>query len=288
LRLAMIVRATIGGVSVAASTSIRLKRFAWLVTHRELLRTLLRRELRARYMGAALGVLWSYLQPLMMVLVYTLVFGVLFGGNRQIPHYPLFILTGIAVWNFFQGGLIYGTSSIVANAGLVKKIYFPRAVVPTAYVLAQGVTSLVMLAVVVPLNLIFDPRNLRTCLLAVPMLVGLLLLTLGMAWALAALNVFYRDIEHFLTIIVMPWFFLTPVLYKYELLPGTASRPWLTHILRYANPITPYIEGIRAALFEGVVVGPGELVYMAIVGPVFAVVGAGLLYRWEDRFAVDL
>ena len=90
--------------------------------------------------------LWSYLQPLLMMIVYWLVFSVLLRATGGIHNYPQFVLTGLAMWTFFQGGVVFGTASLVANGELMKKVWFPRPVIPTAVVLAQITTSLVMFA----------------------------------------------------------------------------------------------------------------------------------------------
>jgi lipopolysaccharide transport system permease protein len=276
---------------VAASVATR--RFlpaslGWLTSHRELLLTLLRRELRARYKSSVFGVLWSFLQPMLMMIVYWLVFSVLLRATGGIHNYPQFVLTGLAIWTFFQGGVVYGTVSLVANGELMKKVWFPRPVIPTAVVLAQVTTSLVMFAVIVPANLVTLPSTVRTCLLAIPMLFGLLLLVLGMAWAFATLNVFYRDIEHLLTVLFLPWFFLTPVFYSLESIPAATNNESVVTILRYANPVTPYVEGIRGVLWNGVVVGPAELIYMGVVGPAAAALGLWVIRHYEDRLAVEL
>jgi ABC-type polysaccharide/polyol phosphate export permease len=276
-------------VAIQAATSRRVPgSLAWLTTHRELLLTLLHRELRARYKSSIFGVLWSYMQPLLMMLVYWLVFSVLLRATNGLHDYPQFVLTGLATWTFFQGGVVFGTASIVANGELIKKVWFPRAVIPTAVVLAQVTTSLVMYAVLVPVNLVTIPDVPKTFLAAVPMLFGLLLLTMGLAFAFATLNVFYRDIEHLLTVMFLPWFFLTPVLYSLESIPAAASVQSLVTILRYGNPVTPYIEGIRGALWGGYIVSAPELIYMAVVGPAAAVLGLWVLNRHEDRLAIEL
>jgi homopolymeric O-antigen transport system permease protein len=276
-------------VALRAATSRPLPgSLSWLQTHRELLTTLLHRELRARYKSSIFGVLWSYMQPLLMMLVYWLVFSVLLHATNGLHDYPQFILTGLATWTFFQGGVVFGTASIVSNGELIKKVWFPRAVIPTAVVLAQITTALVMYAVLVPVNVLTLPGVPKTFLAAIPMLLGLLLLTMGLAFTFATLNVFYRDIEHLLTVLFLPWFFLTPVLYSLESIPAAVNVPWVVTVLRYLNPVTPYVEGIRGALWGGFIVSVPELIYMAVVGPAAAVLGLWVLSRHEDRLAIEL
>jgi ABC-2 type transport system permease protein len=261
---------------------------SWLAGYGDLLRTLVRREVRLRYKGSALGLVWSLLYPLAMMAVYTLVFSVLWKSAGDIPHYPLFVLAGLGVWGFFQAAVQLGTGSLIANADLIKKVWFPRELVVTAVVLAQTISIGVILAVLVPLDLIIVPRTARTMALALPILVALLCLALGLAWITAVANVFFRDVEHLLAVLFLPWFFLTPVLYSLDLLPAAVQHPWLIDLLRYGNPVTPYVEGLRAAILEGVVPGATLLVYVFVVGPAVALIGLRVVQRFEDRLAIEL
>jgi len=262
--------------------------FAWLTGYGELLRTLLRRELRARYQGSALGLVWSLLFPLAMMGVYTLVFSVLWRGASNIPHYPLFVLAGLAVWTFFQSSVALGTTSLVTGADLIKKVWFPRELVPAAVVLAQTISALVILGILVPFSLYVVPENARTVALALPFFLALLCLALGLAWMLSVANVFFRDVEHLVAVLFLPWFFLTPVLYGLDQLPAAASHQTVIHLLRYGNPVTPYVEGIRAVVLEATVPGVAILVYIFLVGPLTALLGLAVLQRYEDRVAIEL
>src|SRR5947208_10581609 len=134
---------------------------------------MLRRELRVKYKASTLGILWSYLYPLAMVAVYTLVFSVLWRAV-DIPHYPLFILSGLAVWTFFQAATQMAGGSIVANANLIRSVRFPREVIPTSVVLSQALASLVMFGVLVPAALILVSAVGISILLAVPLLLAFL------------------------------------------------------------------------------------------------------------------
>ena len=270
-----------------ASRSTPAIRLARVTEYGELLSALLRREIRARYRGSVLGVAWSFVNPLLMMGVYTLVFSVLWKAV-SIEHYPLFVLSGLVVWVFFQAAIQLGTSSLVGNANLITKIWFPREVIPIAAVLAQVVGAVVMLVVVVPVNLVVVPENWRTFLLAVPILAALTCLALGLGMLLATANVFFRDVEHFVAVLMLPWFFLTPVFYSLEQLPGAAGHPLLIDLLRYGNPVTPYVEGIRSTILEATVPGPGALAYIFLVGPLVGLAGLWVLQRYDDRLAVEL
>ena len=274
-------------VDTAARTPA-LPSFGWLTGYGELLRTLFRRELRARYKGSGLGIAWSVLYPLAMMGIYTLVFSVLWKSAGNIPHYPLFVLAGLAVWGFFQVAVQLGTGSLRANADLIKKVWFPRELVPASVVLAQTVAAGVMFAILIPASLIVVPENARTVALLVPFFAALLCLALGLAWMLSVANVFFRDIEHLLGVLFLPWFFLTPVLYGLEQLPAANAHRWLIDLLRYGNPVTPYVEGIRAAVLQATVPGATLLVYIFLVGPLVALLGLWVMQRFEDRVAIEL
>jgi ABC-2 type transport system permease protein len=262
--------------------------FGWLTGYGELLRTLLRRELRARYKGSALGIVWSLVYPLAMMGVYTLVFSVLWKGARNIPHYPLFVLAGLAVWGFFQSSVQLGTGSLVAGAELIKKVWFPRELVGASVVLAQTVSAVVMFAILIPISLYVVPENARTIALVVPFFAALVCLALGLAWLVSVANVFFRDVEHLLGVLFLPWFFLTPVLYGLDQLPAASAHSTVIHLLRYGNPVTPYVEGIRAVVLESTVPGVPLLLYIFIAGPVAALLGLWVMQRYEDRVAIEL
>ena len=274
-------------VDTAARSSV-LPSFGWLTGYRELLRTLLRREIRVRYKGSALGIVWALIYPLAMMGVYTLVFSVLWKTAGNIPHYPLFVLTGLAVWGFFQASVKLGSASLISSAELVKKVWFPRELVPAAAVLAQTLVAGIMFAILIPVNLAFVPETARTLALIVPFLAALLCLALGFAWIFSVANVFYRDIEHLLAVIFLPWFFLTPVLYGLEQLPAANAHRPLIYVLRYGNPVTPYVEGIRAVTLQAVVPGVALLAYIFLAGPLVALIGLWVVQRYEDRLAIEL
>jgi lipopolysaccharide transport system permease protein len=275
---------------MAVNTAPRavLPTLGWLPRYGELLRTLVRRELRARFKGSALGLFWSLIYPLAMMGVYTLVFSVLWKVTGDIPHYPLFVLSGLAVWGFFQAAIQLGTTSLVSNGDLITKVWFPRELVPASAVLAQTVTIFVMLAILIPTCLIVEPENARTVALVVPIVAGLICLVLGIAWLFSVANVFYRDVEHLLAVGFLPWFFLTPVLYGLDQFSAAQSHRWLILLMRYGNPVTPYVESVRAVVLQHVVPGAPLLLYVFLVGPLVGLLGLWMMQRFQDRIAIEL
>ena len=261
---------------------------AGVVQQHELFMSMLRREVRARYKGSTLGVVWSLVTPLVMMGAYTLVFSVIFTA-APFDHYPAFLLTGLTVWVFFGAGLQTGTSSLVASANLVKKVAFERSIVPLASTLSHLVTLAAMVAVLVPVNLILEPDTRRTMVLLPALIVCLVVMTAGLSLALSALNVYFRDVEHILGALLLPWFFLTPIFYSLDQLPENVSGNQVAiDVLRYGNPITPLVEAIDDVAFFGRWPSAGGLVYVAVATVVFAAVGVFTFRRLEPEMAVEL
>ena len=176
----------------------------------ELLRTLLHREMRGRYRDSVLGSAWTLLQPIAMTAVYYFLFSFLF-PNNSIPNYALFILTALILWNFYANCLNLGTMAITGSADIVRKVWFRRELLPMAVVLANAITTLVLLTVVVVVDVAVSPAALKTVIF-VPIFFGLLaILCFGLACILATANVFFRDVSHLINVILLPLFFMTPV-----------------------------------------------------------------------------
>src|SRR6266567_3163367 len=167
-----------------------------VLRYRELLGNLFRRDLQAKYRGSALGVLWTVANPVMLMGVYLLVFGVVWktpfssGG-----HYPLFLLSGLAVWTFFTAALLSSTRSMLDNANLIRKTRFPRQLVPLSVVAAHLVSFAAMLVLLLVVNFVALPRVRAVEWLALPLGLGVVALAAGLALAIASLDVLFRDIE---------------------------------------------------------------------------------------------
>lgn len=251
----------------------------------ELLRTLVQRELRGRYRDSLLGVAWAFLQPLTMTAVYYVLFSFLW-PNNTIEYYPLYMLTGFIVWNFFSNCLNLGTTAITGSSDIVRKVWFRRELLPLAIVIANGFTSAILFAVVVPIDVIVS-GSWATVLLA-PVFFGLLmLLCFGLASILATVNVFFRDISHIVNVLLFPLFFMTPVLYDLDQFPRQPPE-WFIAILRYGNPVTPYMEAIRATVLEHSLPSLPIALYCLIAAPLVAALGIWVLRRRDDRIAINL
>lgn len=219
--------------------------------YRFLLRNLIVRDLKVRYKNSVLGVLWSLLNPLLMMIVFSLVFGVL--SNNDIRQYSVFFLVGLMPWNFFSGSVLSGANAITGNAHLVKKVYFPRELLPVAALMSNLVNFFIALAVLL-VFLFGSGLGLTIHAAWVPLLIiTQLIFTLGLVLLLSSLHVFYRDIMMILDVVMLAWFFLTPVMYPLSrfgqevTILGIEFLP--AQVMRWVNPMASIIDGYRTVLW---------------------------------------
>jgi len=258
-----------------------------LTQNAPLYRNLVRREVRQRYKGSVLGLGWTLLNPLIMVGAYWIVFKFLFGS--PIPNYALFMFVGLMVWTLFYGGITVASSSLVANASLVTKVRFPREIIPLASVTANSVIAGAMLVIAVPLCIILGSGSLLPLVLLPVFLALAALLTIGAGLVLSALNVYFRDVEHVLAAIGIPWFFLTPIFYTYSTLPESAkSHQLLVDLLHYGNPIAPFVIAVQDVLFFGTWPTLADSLYCVVAAVAMLAIGVWTFRRLENEMAVEL
>lgn len=222
-----------------------------LYRYRYLLRNLVVRDLKVRYKNSLLGVLWSLLNPLLMMVIFTLVFGVLAGND--IRDYSVFFLVGLLPWNFFNGALLASTLSITNNEALIKKVYFPREVLPLASILSNLVNFGIALVVLVTFLYATGLGLTVHALWVIPLLITQLIFTLGLGLLLGSLQVFYRDVMMILDVGMLAWFFLTPVMYPLSRFGTTTEILGLElvpeQVIRWLNPMASIIDGYRTVLW---------------------------------------
>ncbi len=222
-----------------------LERLRDLLRYPDAVRTLVIRDLKVRYSNSVLGFFWSLLSPLLMMAVFTLIFAFLVPGS--IDKYPVYILAGLLPWNFFSGATMGAVGSIVANGHLISRVYFPREILPLSIVLSNLVNFLLALGVLFALALLYQVP-LGGSLLFLPFVILIqTLFSMGLGLFLSALNVLFRDTQQIMEVLLLAWFFLTPILYPLERLPGAAlQQAWLA-----VNPMASLVVGYRTILYAG-------------------------------------
>ena len=262
--------------------------YADLLRYRELFGSLFRRDLRAKYKGSVLGLAWTLALPLALMLVYLVVFSVLWKAEAtDLDDYWLFLLCGLPPWVFLAASLQAGARSLVENAPLIRKVRFPRQLVPLSVVATQLVAFATMTAIVLVLALWFRPESRDTAWLAIPVAALIVLFVAGLALTVAALNAVFRDVEFVVAAVLLPWFFLTPILYRLEDLPGAESRPWLIDLIHWGNPMTPAVEAFRVPLYAGELPSAADTAYLGLAAALALVLGALVFNAVDDRIASE-
>ena len=263
--------------------------YADLLRYRDLFANLFRRDLQAKYKGSALGVLWTLANPLLLMAIYLVVFSTLWKARfAQLDHYPLFLLTGLAPWVFFSTALQSASRSMLDNANLIKKTRFPRQLVPLSVVAAHLVSFGVMLALLLVLDFALLPRVRATEWLALPLAALLVCLVGGLGLAVASLNVVFRDVEHIVAALLLPWFFLTPVIYPLRGVAALDRHPRIVDAIHWLNPLSAPIQAIRDPLFFGRLPRLADALYLVVAAFVALALGAFVFTRVDDQLAVEL
>lgn len=264
-----------------------------VVRYRELVRNLTVRDLKVRYRNSLLGFFWAWGNPVLMTAVFSIVFSVL--QKTVILHFPLFIMVGWLVWSFTTGSITEGIASVVGNTNLIKKIYFPREVLPTSAIFANAVNFMLALPLVYILMLIYKVNVDLPLLIYFPVIFACqVMVVLGIAFFLSGLNVFYRDTNVITGVLLTAWFFLTPVFYPVSFVTGTWNGIDVGRLWYILNPMASIIESYRSIFYGSTSGGPpGAPDFLFLLHTVvicFAVLVAGYIafLRFSRKFGEEL
>lgn len=262
-----------------------MERLKEIYEYRQMIFRLVHKELRGRYKGSALGFFWTFLNPLLQLIVYTMVFSVIMRSG--IEQYYLFLFVALVPWIFFSASLTGGATSILGSADMIKKIYFPREVMPIAYVTSAFVNMVLSFFVVFAVLIVTGYGINLIALLYLPVIMLVeYLLGLGIALLTSALTVFFRDLAYILGIVAMAWQFLTPVMYSQDMveeaLPNSLLQLW------NLNPMTPIINAYRDILYYKTTPQINTLVAAVVLGVVILVIGEIVFVKLQKGFAEEL
>lgn len=252
-----------------------------LYHYREMIISLIKRDLRGKYKASVLGFLWTFLIPLLQLIVYTFVFSTILKSG--IENYYIFLIVGLFPWNFFSSAVTSGASCVVSQENLIKKIYFPRLVLPVSFVTSAFVNMLLTFVVVLAVLLFsgtgFSGKAL--CFLPVIMLIEYIL-ALGICMLVSALTVYFRDLEYILGIIMMAWIYLTPVFYQMDIVPEEFQ------MIFNINPMTPIIVAYQQILYYKQVPDMTTLVHAILLGILVLILGYSVFNKIQRRFVEEL
>lgn len=255
--------------------------FKEIYNYRQMIFSLVRKDLRGRYKGSVLGFMWTFINPLLQLMVYTIVFSVIM--RNGIEQYYLFLFVALVPWIFFSSALTGGSTSILGSGDMVKKIYFPREVLPMAYITSSFVNMVLSFLVVFAVLLVTGYGFNLAALLYLPLIMAVeYILALGIALLSSALTVYFRDLAYILNIISMAWQFLTPVMYSAAQVPAQLMPIWRL------NPMTPVIDAYRDILYYKQIPKVSTLTEALLLGIFILVVGEIVFSRLQRGFAEEL
>lgn len=252
-----------------------------LYDYRQMIFSLVKKDLRGRYKGSVLGFLWTFINPLLQLIIYTLVFKHFM--RADIDRYYLHLFVALIPWIFFSSSITVGAASIISQKDLVKKIYFPRMVIPISYVTSCFVNMLLCFVVIFGVIIVTGAGINFLAVLTLPVIMVVeYILALGMAMLASAITVYFRDMEHILGIVSMAWMYLTPVVYPKSFIP----EKYLP--LFNLNPMTPIIDCYRTVLYNKQVPDLSTLLIAAALGVFFLIFGALVFNKLQRHFAEEL
>jgi homopolymeric O-antigen transport system permease protein len=249
---------------------------AGLYRYRGLLRSLVAKDLKLKYRGSVLGFLWSLANPLMLIVVYTIAFRyILRIGNDR---FVLLLILGVLAWTFFANSTLMATGAIVDNASLVKSVFFPRAILPAATVCFNLAQYVLTLFVFLPAMLAVFRVGPAAPMIVYPAFLALqVLFTMGVAMLIATGTAFYRDIRHFVEVALLLLFWLTPILYRLDQVPGRLRG------VVFASPMSPFIVAYQRIFFDVRWPEPGVWILCLVYAAGAFALGSAVLLRLEDR-----
>lgn len=265
-----------------------------VVRQREMLNLLVRRDLKARYKDSALGFVWTLIKPLTQLAIYYVVIGQFLGAERGIPDFAIYVFTGLTAYALFSEIVVGGTGSITGNSGLIKKVYLPREVFPLASVGSALFNFGIQLVVLVSATIILQrvPWSLDL-LYALPAMLVLVIYGTAFGLLLAAVNVYLRDIQYLVEVLVLIMFWASPIVYSWQMVRGIIGDGLLLDLYTN-NPVTLAVLGFQQAFWvSSEAVGlPSDLLvrlgFASLIGLVLLVLAQRIFARLQGNFAQEL
>lgn len=262
--------------------------------HRELLGLLVRREIKARYKDSSLGLVWSLLKPLTQLLIYYVAIGKFLGAERSVPDFAIFVFTGLTVWGLFSEILSGSTTSIVDNAGLIKKVYLPREIFPLSSVGSALFNFVIQFGILLVATILLGRAPFHAELLYLPLALAVVLVfSVSLGLMLSAVNVYLRDFEHLVEVLLVVLFWASPIVYSYTLVHGVLNGSLLEQLYLW-NPVTLVALGFQKAMW---VAGAGEtwppdlaerLIIVGLISVVLLWAAQRVFAKLEGNFAQEL
>ncbi len=254
--------------------------FKELYNYRELLKTNVQKEIRGKYKASFLGVLWSFINPLLMVLVYAIVFPYIMRVKTE--NYLIFLICGIIPWNFFTTVISQGTTCITNNSNLIKKVYFPREILPIS-VVTSGLVNFFISCIIILIFVLFGGIGITWHLIFLPFIAIIqYIISLAIIFLLSAFNVYVKDVEYIVNFLINMLFYATPILYTTDMFSGAIT--WIFKL----NPLAHLINAYRDIFYLQRIPNLSNLGVLLIVGVMVLIICYKIFNKLEKRFAEEI
>lgn len=251
-----------------------------LYKYRELLKTNIKKDVGGKYKNSFLGVLWSFISPLLQIAVYALVFQVIL--KSDIENYTVYLCCGLIPWQYFSAVILRGAACIIDNGNIIKKVYFPREILPISVVTSEGVNFLISTIIILGF-VIFGGIGLSVNILWYFVIIAIqYIVSIGFSFIVSSFSVYFRDLLHLLGIIIQLLFYATPIVYSVNNVPENLQ--WLIKI----NPMSYLIEAYRNIFYNKAPPDPKGLLIALAMGIALCIVGYIVFEKLEKRFAEEL
>lgn len=254
--------------------------FKNLYAYRELLKSSVKKDVGGKYKNSFLGVLWSFVNPLLQILVYAIVFPLIMRNNQ--PHYTLFLCSALIPWTFFSAAITRSSFTMIENGNIIKKVYFPREILPISVVTSEAVTFVISTIIIIAFA-VFEGVGFSIYLLFYPLvLLVQYVLLIGISLIVSSITVFVRDLQHIIGVLMQLLFYATPIVYAASSIPENFS--W---ILKF-NPMTYMIDGYRCMFYSHTMPDVKALLMVLALGVIVCIVGYMIFNKLQKRFAEEL
>ena len=250
-----------------------------IYNYRELLKNNVKKEIRGRYKNSVLGVLWTFLNPLLQLAVYAFIFPLILKTTQ--PYYVIFVCIGLIPWTFFTTAVSQSTGTIIANGNIIKKVYFPREILPISVVTSGMVNFLISTLIIIAFCFIYGLGLTKYIVFFPLVLLIQYVLQLGISFILSALTVYFRDLEHFVQIILQVMFYATPIVYGLDSIPEAFKN------VMNLNPMAHIISGYRAIFYHQTVPDMKALSVLLVLSILFCIAGYFIFRKLQKGFAEE-
>ena len=254
--------------------------FKNLYNYRELLKTSIKKEVRSKYKNSFLGVLWSFLNPLLQIVVYAVIFSLILSNKQE--HYAIFLCCGLIPWTFFSSAINKSAFTFIENGNIIKKVYFPREIIPISVVTAEAINFLISTIIILGF-VIFGGLGISKYIVFYPIvLIAQYLIILAISLVISSICVYLRDLQHFIGVILQLLFYAAPIVYSQDSIP--AEYQW---ILKY-NPMTYIINSYRDIFYYQTMPEIKPLLWLIVIAIIACIISYCIFNKLQKGFAEQL